>query len=1145
MSILVALKHGTYYKYDKSIGMGAQTIRLKPAPHSRTPIHSYSLNIEPKEHFINWQQDAFGNYLARIVFPEKVKEFKVDVEVIAEMTVINPFDFFVEEYAETFPFAYENQLQKELTPYLEIVEKGPLLMDWFSKQQTHKGKNIVDFLVAINQAVYNEINYTVRMEVGVFTCEESLSKKLGSCRDSSWLLVQIMRHFGLAARFVSGYLVQLKADTKALDGPSGTEEDFTDLHAWCEVYIPGAGWIGLDPTSGLLAGEGHIPLSCTPDPVSAAPITGTLEMCKTEFEHHNKVFRIHEDPRVTKPYSEEQWEKILALGQKVDDELEQNDVRLTMGGEPTFVSVDDMESPEWNTSADGAHKRTLSNQLIRNLKESFAPQGLLQFGQGKWYPGEPVPRWKMGLYWRKDQNPLWLDKKLLANFDQEYNFTHTDAERFMQKLSSYLNINPNNITPAYEDIFYYLWEEGKLPNNVDPLKVNLKDSLERQSLREQLDRGLNNPVGFALPLEWNYHNNQWLSCRWEFARNAMYLIPGNSPIGLRLPLESLPYQTESQRPYPIERSPFEKVKPLEDYHKIAKEREGQEYNEEIPQEMLYPSQEIDEEEEKNNYPFKVKKEEKNDYKPSFEVFTIKKALAIEVREGKVCIFMPPLDHLEQYLDLLASIEHTATDLNIPVVIEGYDPPSDKRLEKLLVTPDPGVVEVNVHPAKTWEEILDNYSILFDAAFKSRLGAEKFMLDGKHTGTGGGNHITIGGVTPNDSPLLRNPRLLQSLITIWQHHPGLSYLFSTAFIGPTSQAPRVDEGRQEMLYELEIAFKQIPDEGEVPYWLVDRLFRNLLIDLTGNTHRAEFCIDKLYSPDSSSGRLGILEFRGFDMPPSKEMCLVQLLLIRTIIAWLWKHPYQHKLIRWGTQLHDKFLTHHYVKEDLKDLIEQMNRDGFFFDVDWLEPFFEFRFPHVGRVNYRDVELNLRAGIEPWNVLGEEMSNTGTARFVDSSVERVEVRVTGMNERYAILCNGLRIPMKKTENNGEYVASVRYRAWQPASALHPTLGVDTPLVFDIFDTWSGKSVGGCSYFVAHPGGRSYDTFPINAYEAEGRRVSRFWNFNHTQGVFKPQQNTQEVKRYIEKIKQEDSNIIYTPPIIEPDPEYPHTFDLRKFK
>ncbi|MGB5384304.1 MAG: transglutaminase family protein [Lutimonas sp.] len=1152
MAIIVAIKHDTYYKYDRLINMGSHVIRLKPAPHSRTKIHSYSLNIEPKEHFINWQQDSFGNYLARVVMQEKVKEFKVEVEVVAEMTVINPFDFFVEEYAEKFPFKYTAQDSKELAPYLEIAEDGPLLKEWVKKMERFKGSSIVDFLVSVNRELNKEINYTVRMEPGVFTCEESLIKKLGSCRDSSWLLVQTMRHLGLAARFVSGYLVQLKADQKAIDGPSGTEKDFTDLHAWCEVYVPGAGWIGLDPTSGLLAGEGHIPLCCTPSPSSAAPISGTLDPCEVEFYHHNEVIRIHEDPRVTKPYSDQQWAEIMGLGELVDKKLVDGDVRLTMGGEPTFVSIDDMESEQWNTAADGKEKQQLSNRLIQHLSKSFGHGGLFHYGQGKWYPGEPTPRWQMALYWRKDGQPIWKNKALLADFSEEGKYTYKDAKRFMELLTKKLGVAESNVMPGYEDAFYYLWTERKLPKNIDPLRINLNDSLERQTLMEQLDRGLADPAGYVLPMQWAYQKDGWISYPWEFRGGELMLIPGNSQMGYRLPLDSLPFIPEKKRPKPVERSLFEKEALLGDFHQQVLDRSKEKPDYAIPEEILSPhiyEAPIEEGKKEKRMPFQEKEEEKDDFEPEFESFTIKTALVSEIRSGKIHLFLPPVDYIEHYLDLLASIELTAEELQMPVVIEGYAPPKDNRIEKLMVTPDPGVIEVNVHPARSWKELAYNYNQLFESALQSRLGSEKFMLDGKHTGTGGGNHITLGGESPADSPLLRRPDLLRSMITFWQHHPGLSYLFSTAFIGPTSQSPRVDEGRQEMLYELEIAFDQIPEpgEGEIPFWLVDRLLRNLLIDLTGNTHRAEFCIDKLYSPDSSTGRLGILELRGFDMPPSKQMCLVQLLLIRTLVAWFWEKPYKGKLVRWGTELHDKFMTHHFVREDLKDVVDQLNEAGYPFDINWLEPFFEFRFPHVGRVKFKEVELSLRTAIEPWNVLGEEMSSSGTARFVDSSVERIEVKAKGLtSERYAILCNGIRIPMTNTGTKGEAVASVRYRAWQPPSALHPNLEVDTPLVFDIFDLWVGKSVAGCTYHVFHPGGRAYDTFPVNSFEAEGRRESRFYNENHTQSVYMPADISTEVKRYIlEKEVETGQPVALTPKFIEPDPEYPHTFDIRKYK
>ncbi|HEY3403111.1 MAG TPA: transglutaminase family protein, partial [Ohtaekwangia sp.] len=695
---------------------------------------------------------------------------------------------------------------------------------------------------------------------------------------------------------------------------------------------------------------------------------------------------------------------------------------------------------------------------------------------------------------------------------------------------------------ALEDAFFFLWEESKVPTNIDPYKADLKDPLERKKLAELLAKDLGSPVGYVIPMEWNFWNNRWLSCKWPFRNDHLVLIPGNSPIGLRLPLKSLPYTSPSRIQKPVERSTFEELPELENFHMKVEARYDVVHESEAPKEFTQAPYELEDEEEKDNLKPKKKKEKDAEPSTAFEVYTIKTALSIEVRQGKIYLFMPPLKYVEHYLDLLASIEAAAEKLKLKVVIEGYEPPFDNRLTKLSLSPDPGVLEVNIHPAKSWEEIIHNYDTLFEDARLSRLGTEKFLLDGKHTGTGGGNHITIGGVTPSDSPLLRRPDLLRSLITYWQHHPGLSYLFSSQFIGPTSQAPRVDEGRPEMLYELEIAFNQIPEKGQIPYWLVDRIFRNLLIDITGNTHRAEFCIDKLYSPDSSSGRLGLLEFRAFDMPPNKQMCIVQLLLIRCLIAWFWEKPYKRKLVRWGTGLYDKFMLPHYVQQDLKEVIADLNEAGYPFQLNWLDTFIDFRFPLYGKVSVQDMELELRLGIEPWHVLGEETISGGTARFVDSSVERVEVKVRNFNiDRYIVTCHGVPVPLKETGVLGEYVAGVRYRAWSPPSALHPTLGADVPLVFDVVDTWNNKSIGGCVYHVAHPGGRNYDTFPVNAFEAESRRISRFWNNGHTPGPITAKANTGHVERYLEKSQIPNK---FDPPPIKINPDYPNTLDLRQY-
>jgi len=1101
MAIRVAIHHRTEYLYDRPVVLSPHLIRLRPAPHTRTPVHQYALNVEPAKHFINWQQDPFGNFVARLVFPEKARKLAIEVNLVADIVTINPFDFFVEDYAHDFPFEYEPQLRKELAPYFEIRERGPRLMEWLGGVAPKPDREqIVYFLVDLNQQLQQDIGYVIRMEPGVQTCEQTLTIGKGSCRDTAWLLVQILRHLGLAARFVSGYLVQLTPDVKSLDGPSGTDHDFTDLHAWTEVYVPGAGWVGLDPTSGLFAGEGHIPLACTPDPVSAAPVTGAVEKATTEFRFENSVTRIHEDPRVTKPYTDAQWRDILALGEQVDRSLVDGDVRLTMGGEPTFVSIDDMDSAQWNTAALGAHKRERAEVLLRRLWDCFAPGGVLHHGQGKWYPGEPLPRWALSCLWRKDERPVWKDRDLIADPTRGYDADSELARRFTEGLAARLGLDTANVTPGFEDVLYYLWKEGTLPENVDVLDSRLKEPLERARLRRLFERGLDTVIGYTLPLGWHYGDERWISNRWNFRREHMFLLPGDSPMGYRLPLDALLWESEGQRFVSPPRDPFAP-------HEVLPEDFG-EVHARYMQLAAHPGG-----------VFGLREQEL----PSAAArraggYFVRTALCAEPRDGVLHVFMPPVTHLEHWLDLVAAIEATAADLRMPVALEGYDAPRDDRLQRLQVTPDPGVIEVNVHPAASWQELVNNTDILYEEARLSRLGTEKFMLDGRHSGTGGGNHVTIGGATPADSPILRRPQVLSSLVSYWQNHPSLSYLFSGLFIGPTSQAPRVDEARDDSLYELEIALQQLP-HGESPSpWLVDRIMRNLLVDVTGNTHRAEFCIDKLYSPDSPAGRLGLVEFRGFEMPPHWRMSAVQMLLLRSLIARFWDQPYEQKPVRWGTELHDRFMLPHYVERDLADVVSDLNRWQLPFDRAWLDPFVEFRFPRYGVINIDDIELELRFAIEPWHVLGEEVTAQGTARFVDSSVERVQVKVRGMTDsRHLVACNGRRVPLRCTGTRGDYVAGVRYKAWAPPSGLHPTIPVQAPLVFDIIDTWSGRSVGGCTYHVAHPGGRHYETLPVNAYEAEARRLARFWQHGHTPGPVEP-------------------------PPEEPHGDHPYTIDLR---
>jgi len=1103
VGIKVALEHRTTYHFDRLVTIHPHVVRLRPAPHSRTVIESYSLTVEPADHFINWQQDPFGNFMARLVFPDRAAELSITVGLVADLTVVNPFDFFIEEYAEHYGFLYPADLASDLEPYLRQVDErepgsgpGQLVRNWLQGFTIAPQTAIVDFLVQLNAAVQRDVGYSVRMEPGVQTPDHTLSTAIGSCRDSAWLLVSLLRELGLAARFVSGYLVQLTSDIPSLDGPSGPTADFTDLHAWAEVYIPGAGWIGMDPTSGLFAGEGHIPLSATPHPSTAAAITGSTSLATTTLEYSNVVRRIHEDPRVTLPYTPNQWAEVQSVGAQVDKRLEAGDVRLTMGGEPTFVSIDDGTSAEWTIDADGPKKRERAGVLAERLRAIYAPNGVVHRGQGKWYPGEPLPRWQIALHWRADGVPLWRDPALLADPWATQSAAEADsaagspvekdrARAFIAAVADYFGLPAGQVRPAYEDALGKLAQQVRMPAG-EPVTAELAEDGPdaRLALLAELDESVTDATAWVLPLHRlpapvadddtdtdtdvgvggdpaarkKAPTIGWGSADWRLRRGRIVLLTGDSPAGLRLPLDAISWVPPEAQGEP---DPLERKSPL-------------------PATTTAPRAVV--------------------VDPDGVPTT---ALAAEIRDDLLYAFLPPLEELDPWVELIAAIEKAAAATGTPVVLEGYGPPNDPRLQTLSVTPDPGVIEVNIQPLAGWDEQVAVTSTLYEQARQSRLGTETFAVDGSHRGTGGGNHITIGGRTPAESPLLRRPDLLVSLLTHWQRHPSLSYLFSGQFIGPTSQAPRADEGRSETLYEMEIAFseirRQIRQDGSVAPWVVDRALRHLLTDITGNTHRAEFCIDKLYSPDSARGRLGLLELRGFEMPPHAQMALVQALLVRSLVTRFWDEPLQAPLLRHGDDLHGRYLLPHYVIADIAEVAADLRAHGIDFQTSWLDPFFEFRFPRLGTVTVGEMELELRWAIEPWHVLGEEATAGGTARYVDSSVERLQVSLTGAaaSGQVVVTCNGFPVPLRPTHVPGLQVAGLRYRAWAPPSSLHPTIPPDSPLIFDVVDAGSGVSLGGATYHVSHPGGRSYDHPPVNAMEAEARRTRRFDAAGHSPG------------------------------------------------
>jgi len=561
------------------------------------------------------------------------------------------------------------------------------------------------------------------------------------------------------------------------------------------------------------------------------------------------------------------------------------------------------------------------------------------------------------------------------------------------------------------------------------------------------------PAGFLLPLLTTEVAGQitWQSCLWTGFEGSLTLAPGDAAIGLRLPLD----QIAEAGTVLIEALP------------------------DLAADPIRPLLEM----------------------PLAPANSIRLALCVEVRQGVLHLFMPPIASARSYADVLTAIEATAEVLDQAIVIEGYTPPLNQGIQGFQITPDPGVLEVNIHPAAHWPDLVFLHKTLDDAAIACGLTCEKYGADGRVLGTGGGAHITLGGVVPNQSPLLRRPDLLRSFITYWQHHPSLSYAFSGQYIGPNSQSPRVDEGRHDNLYELEMAFLTLAPRKSVPPEVIDRLLSPLLQDVSGNTHRTVLCIDKLFPVQVPRLQLGLLEFRSFEMPSHTGLRLLQMLLLRAFVAWFWRHPCTKPLCRWGADLRDRWLLPYYLHQDFQTVLADLQAAGYPLQASWFTAWWERRFPQYGTVSLLDNplrRLELRAALEPWPVIGT-MDGGGASRPVDNSMERIQVMLTGavgdrpqreaLGDRYAVLCNGHRVPMRSTGTAGDYVGGVRFRARSTQTAPHPALAPHAPLVFQVLDTWQQTFLGGAIYHVQPPSGEPDQTLPESFEEARSRLTERF--------------------------------------------------------
>ncbi|NND97469.1 MAG: IMP dehydrogenase [Pirellulaceae bacterium] len=1027
MSTRVALNHHLRFVFHRPVDLTTLWLRLRPAPHTKADIEAYSIKVHAKSNWLNWVRDPFENHLGRLDLPEPVARVGFDVDIIANLAATNPFDFLVEPFANDFPFEYPDQLRKELSPYLHLEDGDPHFAHWLD-QLDYSPCYLVEFLTRLNDQVHETLTANSPTEPKRIDLGAVVKQGGGSPWELAWALTQSLRFAGLAARFTSGYLISLD---------SGREgNDLASMHAWSEVFVPGAGWVGLDPSSGVLASEHHIPLASAPDPSRTVPLVGVLEQAVESRQNEVRVRRLKPTPPC-KPLSETQWRDIAATGHYVDHVLKTEQIGLCSRGEVNFVSAVNDHLDEWTHSALGDDKRHTAQSLLNRLRTLWAPGGAIHLSQGEHFQGEPTARWKLMCTFRADGRPLWKNPALLATCQTSNRPARNgDAEKLAQALATELGLSTDFVIPAYEDTLYKSWTNAPHLASL-PRSEELQDPQQRQQLADRLSAPLGDPTGFALPLSWDPLRQRWASGRWQLRRSRLYLLPGDFPVGFRLPLDSLSKQATERGDIEFEPSPFEEKPSLPELFGESNAR----------QTVIGPPQgtltDVDSEQ---------------------NVRAPRTALCVQSRDDVVHVFFPPIHSVDHYVQLIAAIESAAEATGTPVVLEGYPPPHDHRLKRFSLEPDNGLLRLFLPAARTWQQEHEFYQTAYTqggiVGLRSRHDEDQQRSNSNTT-------VTLSGPTPSTSPFLTRPQILRSLIAYWHNHPCLSYLFRGTGIGPSSDAPRPDEGRDDALYELGIALSRFPTGDTNAPWVPDRLLRHLLADASGNMKRAEIRVDQLYAPERQSRRLGQITLHSFGMAPTDRLAALQSLLVRGLVASFARQPYTKPIVPWQGEIHDRFMLPQVLSEDLESILDDLRETGIVLQSDWFAAIIDLNFPRLGRVKIGDITLELRRAHEPWPLLAEETSGGGVARFIDTANERLQVRVSNLPpDRYVLACNRASVPLCPSAIQGTFVAGVRYKVDQPIATLHPTVSAVDSLVFDLIDTWTGRAIGGCTYFPARP-------------------------------------------------------------------------------